>query len=166
MKLPAKMNFLIGFSGTKLSFIEKFEQYTHFIVNCFVSINGVPGVDAWQLKAISSINILGIVMLILVTISFILNRKDKLSRISYYWTIFSFVLLCIVGWGTKENGLVLYSLYFSWALVVLMYNLLKYIFDKLKISKYFKYCIICIAILMLIYNLYNLNVMITWISQI
>ena len=166
MKLPAKMNFLIVFSGTKLSFIEKFEQYTHFIVNCFVSINGVPGVDAWQLKAISSINILGIVMLILVTISFILNRKDKLSRISYYWTIFSFVLLCIVGWGTKENGLVLYSLYFSWALVVLMYNLLKYIFDKLKISKYFKYCIICIAILMLIYNLYNLNVMITWISQI
>jgi hypothetical protein len=27
----------------------------------------------------------------------------------------SFLVLCLVGWGTAENGLILYSLYFGWA---------------------------------------------------
>ena len=111
-------------------------------------------------------NLLGIIILVLVTISFILNKKDKLSKISYYWVIFSVLLLCVVGWGTQENGLVLYSLYFSWAFIILIYNLFKWIFNKLKINKYFKYCILSITVMILIFNLYNLNEMITYISQI
>lgn len=166
MKLPVKINSLLGFTGKKLSYIDKFQQYTHFILNCFVSINGETKIGAWGLKELSTMNLLGIIILVLVTISFILNKKDKLSKISYYWVIFSVLLLCVVGWGTQENGLVLYSLYFSWAFIILIYNLFKWIFNKLKINKYFKYCILSITVMILIFNLYNLNEMITYISQI
>lgn len=166
MKFPLKINSLLGFAGTKLSYLEKFQQYTHFIVNCFVSINGEAKISAWGLKEITNINLLGVIIFILVTVSFILNKKDKLSKISYYWVIFSVAILCIVGWGTKENGLILYSLYFSWAFVILLYNLMKYIFNKFKIDKYFKYFILALTIIILIFNLYNINEMVTYISQI
>ena len=68
---------------------------------------------------------------------FIVNIKDKLNRISFYWVIFSFIILCVVGWGTLENGLILYALYFSWAIVILMYNLIKQIFNLINKEKAF-----------------------------
>jgi hypothetical protein len=33
--------------------------------------------------------------------------------------LFSFALLALGGWGAKENGMVLYTLYFSWAFLAL-----------------------------------------------
>ncbi|MBQ3759905.1 MAG: hypothetical protein IJJ91_02125 [Synergistaceae bacterium] len=39
------------------------------------------------------------------------------------WLLYSFIILCVFGWGTAENGLILYSLYFSWAVFILMFSL-------------------------------------------
>ena len=39
------------------------------------------------------------------------------------WLLYSFIILCVFGWGTAENGLILYSLYFSWAAFILIFSL-------------------------------------------
>ena len=44
-----------------------------------------------------------------------------MAIVSGLWILFSFALLCVMGWGTNENGLILYSLYFSWAYIILIY---------------------------------------------
>ena len=43
----------------------------------------------------------------------------------------SVFMLLIFGWGTQENGLILYALYFGWAFFVLLFQLLEKIESKL-----------------------------------
>ena len=35
-----------------------------------------------------------------------------MAKISFGWVLFSAIILLFIGWGTAENGLILYSLYF------------------------------------------------------
>ena len=56
-------------------------------------------------------------------------------------------MLIILGWGTKENGLILYSLYFGWAYFVLIFQLLNNIFKN---NKVFKIAFIILILLMVI----------------
>ena len=56
-------------------------------------------------------------------------------------------MLVILGWGTKENGLILYSLYFGWAYFVLIFQLLNNIFKN---NKVFKIALIILILLMVI----------------
>ena len=76
------------------------------------------------------INVFGIVILLLTVIGFILNRKDKLMQICFGWVVFSFVLLAIMGWGIPEDGLILYSFYFSWAYICLIFKGIEKILNK------------------------------------
>ena len=39
-----------------------------------------------------------------------------------------------LGWGTKENGLILYALYFGWAFLVLLFQLIEKVESKLNIK--------------------------------
>ena len=73
---------------------------------------------------------IGIVILIICLISFALNRKEKFVRLSFLWMLFSVVVLLIFGWGSTENGLTLYSLYFAWSYLVLYFVFLKKILKK------------------------------------
>ena len=57
------------------------------------------------------------------------NRDKLLSRFAIYWVAFSVVLLALIGWGTWETGLVLYSLYFGWAYFTLLFQLIDKIGD-------------------------------------
>jgi len=76
------------------------------------------------------LNITGVLVFGITILSFILNRKDIFSRLCFIWVIFSFVLLCILGWGTVENGLLLYSFYFLWAFICLIYKLFEKLLEK------------------------------------
>ena len=161
-----KIMFLKRFSGSKVSFINRFIQYTHFIPNCFIALNDSPTEqNAWRLTGLHSINIFGILIFIVCIISFIIYKKDKITRLSFIWITYSFFILCVLGWGTAENGLTLYILYFSWAFVILIFNFVKYILEKLKLQKFSKQIIITIAISMLIYNLYDISKMIIYLSK-
>ena len=163
--LQEKLQLLLKFTGKEVLFIDRFRQYTHFIANCFVSINAVGIDDVWRIKILETINFEGIIILILSIISFIVNRKDKLNRISFFWVIFSFIILCGIGWGTLENGLILYALYFSWALVILIYNLIKQIFKVINKEKTFYIFIIILSIILLIHNSYNIIQMLMFLSK-
>ncbi len=137
--LFTKVTELTKYTGKSVTFIDKIYQYFAYIRNLFVA--PVAGIDyeseghaAWLLKPIVQINIIGVVILLLCIISAIINRKQKSSQISLSWIAFSFAVLVLLGWGTYENGLILYSLYFGWAFLVLMFQLIESIENKLRIS--------------------------------
>lgn len=164
VKAPKTLSELLKFTGTRLTFIDKFKQYTHFVVNCFVSINGTGNENKWHLAEINTINYVGIIIFALAILGYFVNRKEKINKICFWWVIYSYIILCVIGWGTIENSLVLYTLYFSWAFIILIYNLMKKIFTMLKIDKIFLVGIIIVSAVLLIYNVYNINLMLTFLS--
>ena len=58
------------------------------------------------------------IILIIVLISVSLFRHSKLAVVSVYWVLISFFILVVIGWGSVENGMVLYSSYFMWAYLI------------------------------------------------
>lgn len=134
------MGKLMSYSGEKLEFIDRLMQYLAFVKSIFIAapasfmIDMVGNFHCYRLYPVVGYSIVGIAILILCLISVILNRKNKIAIISGLWVLFSFVLLCMVGWGTAENGLILYSLYFSWAFIILLYLLIDKIIKNSKIK--------------------------------
>ena len=146
---------LSGFAGGE-SIVGRSKQYLSFISSCFIAPNAEIDytqwhhLAAWQLSKsiITQINIIGIIIITLCLVSFIVNRKNMLTKISALWVCFSVILLCIVGWGSAENGMILYSLYFGWAFIVLLFQLVNWCSEKMNF-KYFTPIISSIAIITL-----------------
>ena len=137
--LTACINTLNSFTGTNISLINKVYQYIEFIKNYFIAPNAAIQTNlfnriSWQLLPITKINYIGIIILILIIISAILNRKKKSSQLATIFIIFSIMILIILGWGTKENALILYSLYFGWSYFILLFQLIEKIEEKLKLN--------------------------------
>lgn len=139
------ISFLDGFTGKTVTFADKFYQYITFVSNYFVApdagvstatvqhSSAVPDIS-WQLNTVTSINFIGITILLLAIVSAVLNRDKKSSLLSAGWVAFSVIMLLGLGWGTKENGLILYALYFGWAFLVLLFQLVEKIEDKLNVK--------------------------------
>lgn len=133
-----KLASLLKFTGTSIPPGDRLREYLAFVHDCFVQpaahvAQGVApdGILSWRLDTVASWNICGIVLLSLMALSMILNRHDRLTQFAGYWVAISFVLLAVIGWGTWENGLILYSLYFGWVYFLLLYRLLERLAEKL-----------------------------------
>jgi len=129
---------LTKFTGATLTFADKLYQYTRFVSNCFFApeagiFENAKGDISWQLHTASGIHLGGVIILLLVLVSVILNRDKKSSLLAAGWVGFSIVLLLGLGWGTSENGLILYALYFGWAFFVLLFQLFERIETALNI---------------------------------
>ncbi|NOU87923.1 hypothetical protein GC102_19435 [Paenibacillus sp. LMG 31460] len=136
------------FTGAIIPFISKLQQFSSFVLSCFVypdssatfstrvlidfsgAVVSYDLVPVYQLISSGGINLGGVVIFILALISFLINYKDVFARICLFWVLFSFVILCVIGWGTAENGLVLYIVYFSWAFTSLIFLLFDKLFNK------------------------------------
>ncbi len=156
--LTAKISSLMGFSGRSVSFAERIFQYTAFIRNCFLAPDaGInvsdSGVASWQQLSSVSVSFFGIVILLLSTVGFYVNRNKTGSCIAAGWMVFSAGMLLILGWGTAENGLILYSLYFGWAFCVLIFQLMEAAGRKLKARALVPVCSIGAAAAMALYNI-------------
>ena len=154
LNFSEKTTQLSGFAGGE-NIVGRSKQYLSFISSCFISPNAVIDKTtydhiSWQLSKgiITQINIIGIIIIALCLVSFIVNRKNMLTKISALWVCFSVILLCIVGWGSAENGMILYSLYFGWAFIILLFQLVNWCSKKMKF-KYFTPIISSIAIIAL-----------------
>ena len=128
--------FLSDFSGKKLTFADKALQYSEFIKKIFYAPNASTdlasfGHVSWQLLPVTQFSITGVAVLALTIAGFILNRGQAICRAAMFWVFFSALILLVLGWGTQENGLILYSLYFGWAFVLLLFKLVDGIEDKL-----------------------------------
>ena len=109
---------------------EKIGQYLSFLSNCFTApaASASYGLDylgsgytSYQLLPVDDLSRIGIVLAGLAFVGFLLNVKDRYCILCFTWLLFSFGLLGIYGWGASENGMILYTLYFSWALLSLLY---------------------------------------------
>ena len=125
------------FTGRDIEFSNKIFQYFVFIKNYFVppeTISEINSFDciSWQLAPAEHLNIAGLIILILCAVSFYINRQKRISIISAFWICFSFFITVMIGWGTPENGLILYSIYFGWAFFVLLFQLAEFICEKIK----------------------------------
>jgi len=151
-----KIQDLLNFSGEKILFNDRLAQYLAFIKSIFIApqssfiLDKATILPAYRVMDVYGYSFVGIGILVLCLISLFLNRKNKMAIISSVWILFSFILLCVVGWGTAENGLILYSLYFSWAFIILLYLLV----DKIIKNKKFKFgIIISVCICLCIINI-------------
>lgn len=149
---------LSKFSGESVSFSGRILQYVNFIGGCFFAPDSCPvmvdrGYYGWQLAEVITVNVIGMVVFALAIAGFFVTRKSFISKISIFWICMSFLVLVIVGWGISENGLFLYSLYFGWPFIVLIFGLVKYIEEKLKTKLIIPLFSIALTILMLVFNI-------------
>ena len=171
INIKAQITNLTRFTGDKITILNKFEQFSHFIKNIFISpkakiMNNLWKQDSWQIIDIKSISIIGVLLILLCILSYIINRNKKIVKISILWILFSIFVLFIMGWGTQENGLILYSLYFGWAYLILLCELLENILKKLNLKKYTKIIYILIIIFLYSYNLKAIHEMIYSLKNI
>lgn len=156
--LMSKISFLRGFTGKTVTFADKIYQYTEFIGSCFVAPNAGVNTTAeehisWQLNTAAGINFAGVLILALVLFSAFWNRDKKSSLLAVGWVGFSVVMLLGLGWGTKENGLILYALYFGWAFLVILFQLVEKIESKLNVRYLIPIFTVCAVASLLIINI-------------
>ncbi len=149
---------LSGYTGNAITLFDKICQYTAFLASCFVAPNA--GVTAtayehisWQLDPATGIHFVGVLILVLALASALWNRDKKSSLLAAGWVGFSVVMLFILGWGTQENGLILYALYFGWAFSALLFQLVEKIESRLKIRFLVPACTVCAVIALLMVNI-------------
>lgn len=119
---------LTTFTGEEVTLVDKWVQLTHF----FRDILWAPAAEGGYLyfsyyRKLENVEVswLGILVLVCVMAGFVLTYKEWISKVAMFWVGFSALILFVIGWGTAENGLLLYALYFAWAYVVLIYQFLK-----------------------------------------
>lgn len=166
----SQLKTLSSFGGNSLTFVDKIIQYTFFLRNLFLGpmagvYTNALGNVSWQLDTPESLSVLGLCVIALCILSCIINKKIDIVKFSTLWAIYSFILLVIIGWGTNENGLILYSLYFGWPYIVLIYHLFLNLENKFKVKDLSIVICIFIAIILIVYNYKYIYDMINFASS-
>ena len=160
----------LSFTGQGLSFEEKWYQYTSFVRSCFVApeiaICSEGELPTWQLAQAVYTDWLGVGILLLLVVSFCINRKDIVCQIAFGWTAFSFMLLSVVGYGASENGMILYSLYFGWAFWILLFKLLQSVLKNMKCREcVLQISMVAITVVLCIFNIRGMGDMVAFAKQ-
>lgn len=154
-----KLASLVKFTGGDgRPFADRVRQFVSFVHDCFLSpVAGVSqgfapdGILSWRLAHPENWNLCGLVLLALMFAGFLLSRRNRLSQLALYWTLFSFVLLAVIGWGTWESGLILYALYFGWAYFLLLFRLIEKIAEKLH-AAWLTLLVLCAATALMLWD--------------
>ncbi len=110
--------------SSQLGPVNKIEQYLHFVYSILFS----PAVlfqDGVVLQVLPqdippTIYLSAIVISAVCVISAILFIKVRFVQCCFLWILFGFFLMGVMGWGSRENGMMLYSSYFGWAYIPLI----------------------------------------------
>ena len=129
------IRFIRQFAGEKLPFLARAMQFSEFVASCFVApaaeiTRYANGSAVFQQLETNRWNILGFVCLAMSIAGYLTNRKSRFAQICAGWATFSLLLLCVIGWGTSEHALVLYTLYFGWAFASLIVMLMIRMLEK------------------------------------
>ena len=140
LSVSQSISFLVQFSGEKLGFVARLMQYVQFAASCLVAPAAqiehyANGTAVFHQAVVERWNILGLIVIAVAVAGFVTNRKHVFARISAAWVALSFALLCVVGWGTAEHALVLYTHYFAWAFVSLIVMLIVRVFRRCRAAQ-------------------------------
>jgi hypothetical protein len=125
------------YTGADVPMLSKLMQYVNFVSATlaapasqmdFETYNHV----SWQMCPVTNWQWSGILVLLLAVLGVAVRPKDRFSRICGAWMGFSLLLLGLIGWGTIDNGLLLYSLYFGWAFVAMSFQLIDRLFARVR----------------------------------
>lgn len=155
-----QMKELGQFLGVKLSLSDKVLQYFHFVTYTFMPPNaGIQRGEwtSWGIDRITSIDFVGVILLLLAFWGFWFNRKERFAGICVYWILFSMFVIIIAGWGAEENCTILYSLYFGWAFLVLLWKLICSVLKEKNRKSWIFPIGICVSVLLLFVNIPALN---------
>ena len=154
------------FADVKGSFLYKLMQYLDMADNSFIAPHEVMikngDITAWWLKDPEIISVFGIIVIVLSVLGFIVSHKEKISKISFFYVIFSALVFIGVGLGSVENAMILYSLMFNWAFFVLVFRLIVFIGEKIKIASAVPYIILALSCGMLIVNICGISELISF----
>lgn len=129
---------LSRWTGVGLTTSQKISQYTEFVTSCLFAPDATINTTmnkwpSWQLLPPEGINFAAVIILILAVAGFLFQKEKTSSMMAMGWVLFSVVILLGLGWGTKENGLILYALYFGWAFLFLVFQLVEYLEMRYKL---------------------------------
>ena len=136
LDIPSYIEGYAYYTGADVQPVQKLMQYVNFVGACLVAPASYMDTTtynhaSWQMLPVTSWRIFGLVFLTMAILGVIISRKDRFSRICCGWMAFSFLLLGLVGWGTIDIGLMLYSLYFGWAFIAMAFRFVKWGLEKL-----------------------------------
>lgn len=123
---PTSLIYLLqNFSGAGLPLSQRLQQYSRFLSSCMLNPGGVVdpifrGWPSYQPMPMEGWDLLGLGLLAVTCVCFWRVRRLPLAKICMGWVAYSVVILGTIGWGSTENGMVLYILYFSWAFFALL----------------------------------------------
>jgi hypothetical protein len=169
----SNFNMLTGFAGSGTSLLSRLFQYLIFVPSCFFSPDSgmkfVSFVSAyhisWQLVPADSVDYAGIIILFICALGYFLSRKNRISQVCAAWIIVSLLVLWILGWGTMENGLILYCLYFGWAFLILIYRFVEYILTKLNLQILMPAFMLLFSVFMLVLNIQGMSEIIRFAAK-
>ena len=165
-----KATSLGGFFGQGLTLQEKWFQFTWFVRNIFLAPVAGPdfiimGHASWQLRPITSVSVLGLMLLAAAIAGIVWNHRARICQCAGGWMLFSVLVMVVMGWGTSENGLILYSLYFGWPYLVSIFCLVKKVQTRLGWRwLLIAACFLC-SVVFLLKNMPELGQMVTFCAQ-
>jgi len=132
---------IASFAGETVLFRDRAMQFFAFVSACFAQPAAAADLTtyahaSYQLLPATGIQWFGLVIFLLAAVSAVLQRREKNLRVFSLWAAFSVLLLLVVGWGSSENGMVLYTLYFFWAYAALLYTLLLRVCRRQNVLRY------------------------------
>ncbi len=141
LRLPETLASIGRFSGAQITLWDRCLQFVSFVGQVFLApqagaVAAADGYMKWRLMDPQGVSVAGAALLLLSLLGFALNRRQRFAQIAMGWVCVSFVLLFVLGWGTAENGLTLYTLYFGWAFAVLIVYLTESLCRALKLERF------------------------------
>lgn len=145
------------YTGVDVPLTAKLMQYVNFVRSTLLAPASHVDFESyrhvsWQMMPVIRFRRLGIAMLLCSIGGIAVRPKAWFTRICAVWMAFSLLLLGIVGWGTIDNGLMLYTLYFGWAFVAMAFQLGDWLLHRWKIPE-----IILFLLLILFVGLNNVT---------
>lgn len=77
-----------------------------------------------------NVSLIALIIIVIMTIGAIINRKKLFVKISVTWSIFAVILFTLLNWSTHETPL--FAIYFSWAIIPLFVMGIDWIINKIK----------------------------------
>lgn len=137
LDIPSYISGYGYYTGADVALGDKLRQFVNFAGACIAAPPSGPDFTtyrhvSWQMLPVTGWSKVGLAVIALAAAGVLVSRKDRFSRICAVWMGFSLVLLGLVGWGTIDNGLMLYTLYFGWAFAAMIYRFLDWALGRVR----------------------------------